>query len=306
MLVRPTHHSLVLENVPAALITKKSQILLTALILWFIACAVISAIPRSYKAQATVSPAETTGIAISSLLSPAPFSVQNILDQKPTGNFSVYLASLRSREAAHVLLYNTRLPQTLLEDRTKNPLSRLIGEFKLRDSQLDEDLLLAWLERNVSVTQHPSNAIWTIEVLHQDQGVALEILKVIHETAERRVREEMENMIQRRVAWLTNRVSVETDTIVRNTLYELIGQTQRHAAIVASDTAIAARLVSAPAVESQPSVPNRLFLFGLSFITSFFISVATWGLITLQASNRLSFPQESVATILRQEINRGQ
>lgn len=236
-------------------------------------------------------PAETTAISVSSLLSPFPFAPQNMLDPKPTGNFAVYLAALRAREAANVLLNYSQLPNALYTKQKQNFFLKFAETIGLIDLQINEDNVLKWLERNTSITLHPSNTVWIIEVRHQNPKVALEILTLIHQTAERRVREEMENMVARRISWLNERVAAEPDSTIRSTLYDLIGQAQKHAAILASDSAIAARLVSAPAVENQPSHPNRLFLIGLSLLSSIIIATATSALTFTLKREQPQHPQ---------------
>jgi hypothetical protein len=70
-------------------------------------------------------------------------------------------------------------------------------------------------------------------------------------------------MAARRIAALGARLAAEHDIYVRNQLYDLLGQQQRAALVVAADEAVAARLVSAPTVELRPSVPNRPLLLAL-------------------------------------------
>ena len=66
----------------------------------------------------------------------------------------------------------------------------------------------------------------------------------------------------RRVAALEQRLARESDLFLRNSLYELLAQQQRAGLVVAADEAVAARLVSAPAAETRPSLPNRPLLLG--------------------------------------------
>src|SRR3954469_5785 len=72
---------------------------------------------------------------------------------------------------------------------------------------------------------------------------------------------------RRRIAAIEARLAVERDVYLRNALYDLLGQQQRGALVVAADEAVAARLVSAPMVEQRPSLPNRpllLLLFAVA------------------------------------------
>src|SRR3954469_7894730 len=72
---------------------------------------------------------------------------------------------------------------------------------------------------------------------------------------------------RRRIAAIEARLATERDLYLRNALYDLLGQQQRSALVVAADEAVAARLVSAPMVELHPSLPNRpllLLLFALA------------------------------------------
>ena len=70
-------------------------------------------------------------------------------------------------------------------------------------------------------------------------------------------------MAARRIAAIDARLAAEQDVYIRSQLYDLLGQQQRAALVVAADEAVAARLVSAPTVELRPSVPNRPLLLVL-------------------------------------------
>lgn len=258
----------------AGLWRRRFGVLLGAMALWLAAVGIILLVPRAHVAQAVVAPAETTGIAASSLLSPLPLVGGGLLDQRPAGNFAVYLGALRAREAAAVLRRETDLAGRLAAARASGPLARLLGALGLPDGPevLDDDLM-AWLARNTAATQSPASVVWTIEVRHPDPGLALAVLKSLHGAAEARVREEMQAMVERRLAWLTERAARESDIAVRQSLYGLIAETHRHAAVLASDPAVAARIVSAPAVEDRPSVPNRMLLAALAAPAAVLVSL---------------------------------
>jgi hypothetical protein len=100
---------------------RRRRILLVALLLYGAAAATVFALPRRYVAQAVVAPAETTGIATSSLLSPVPLLGGGLLDDRTSGNFAVYLDSLRSPEAAAMLARDTGLLAHLTERRGAGP-----------------------------------------------------------------------------------------------------------------------------------------------------------------------------------------
>lgn len=255
---------------------------LSTLALWLAAVGVILLVPRAHVAQAVVAPAETTGIAASSLLSPLPLVGGGLLDQRPAGNFAVYLGALRAREAAAVLRRETDLAERLAAARAAGPASRLLRALGLAEGPevLDDDLM-AWLARNTSATQSPASVVWTVEVRHPDSAVALAVLRSLHEAAEARVREEMQAMVGRRLAWLTERAAREPDIAVRQSLYGLIAETHRHAAVLASDPAVAARIVSAPSVEDRPSVPNRGLLAALAAPAAMLLSLGLWAVVLI-------------------------
>jgi hypothetical protein len=75
-------------------------------------------------------------------------------------------------------------------------------------------------------------------------------------------------LAERRIAALEARIAAERDVYLRQPMYELLAQHQRAAVVLAADEAAAARLVSAPSVEENPSVPNRPLLFGLLLLAA--------------------------------------
>lgn len=243
-------------------------------ITWATICVVIFSIPQSYRAQALVVPAETTGIAASSLLTPLAPIYSSVLDSKPTGNFAVYLGALRAREMASALRSQTSLPEVLQLESLLTSIKRLIPSLEIGAEAVDDDEIMRWLEANTSATPQPNSIIWQIEVRHRDPTLALSVLKTVHATAEARVRDEMASMVARRIAWLQDRAASETDQAIRTTLYEMLAQAYRHSAILAADDAVAARIVSAPAVEDRPSVPNRVFLASLGLLASCFLALS--------------------------------
>ncbi|WP_439579445.1 hypothetical protein [Elioraea sp.] len=260
----------------------RAGVVLGALVLWLAALGVMLLMPSAHVARAVVAPAETTGIAASSLLSPLPFVGAGLLDQRPTGNFAVYLGALRAREAATVLRRDTDLADRLAADRAAGPVARALAGLGLgAEATLLDDDLMAWLARNASATQSPASVVWTIEARHPDPALALAVLKVLHTAAEARVREEMQAMVARRLAFLTERAARESDLGVRQALYGLIAEAHRHEAVLASDPAVAARVVSAPAVEDRPSVPNRPLLAALAVPAALLTSLGVWALVLI-------------------------
>jgi hypothetical protein len=228
-----------------------------ALLLWAAGAAMVLAMPRAHVAQAVVAPAETTSFAVSSLLSPSPFAPGGLLDTRPTGNFAIYLGAMRSPEAAAMLARETALP-AWIDTRRRAGLAALLGT-----RPADADDVLAWLERNLSVTQSLASVTWTLELAHGDPALALDMLRRLHGFAEAKVRSDLAEQAARRVAALERRLARESDIFLRNSLYELLAQQQRAGLVVAADEAVAARLVSAPMVEARPSLPNRPLLLGL-------------------------------------------
>lgn len=232
-----------------------------ALVLWVAGAAVVLAMPRAHVAQAVVAPAETTSFAVSSLLSPSPFAPGGLLDTRPTGNFAIYLGAMRSPEAAVMLARETALPGWI-EARRREGLGGLARAL-LGDRPADADDVLAWLERNLAVTQSLASVTWTLELAHGDAALALDMLRRLHGFAEAKVRADLAEQAARRVAALERRLARESDIFLRNSLYELLAQQQRAGLVVAADEAVAARLVSAPMVEARPSLPNRPLLLAL-------------------------------------------
>lgn len=251
-----------LEELLRGLWRQRGGILLSCLLLYGAAAALVWNWPRSFVATAIVAPSETTGIATSSLLTPSPFLQPSLLDQRPGGNFAVYLSALRAPEAAAALARETPLLAQIEERRAAwplGPLRRLLG---LR-MQADADDALDFLERNFAATPSLASVTWTLELVHRDRASALDMLQRLHGLAEARVRETLAELAGRRILALEARLRVEPDLFLRNSLFELLAQQQRAALVVAADEAAAARLVSVPMVEIRPSVPNRPLLLVL-------------------------------------------
>lgn len=254
-------------------------ILLCCAIVYAMAALLVWNWPRSYVATAIVAPSETTGIATSSLLTPSPFLQPSLLDQRPGGNFAVYLAALRAPEAAAMLARDTELLAQIEERRAAwplGPLRRLLGLRLVADT----DDALTFLERNFAATPSLASVTWTLELVHRDRDSALGMLQRLHAQAEARVRETLAELAGRRIAALEARLRVEPDLFLRNSLYDLLAQQQRAALVVAADEAAAARLVSLPMVEIRPSVPNRPLLLAL-------LAIAIPGAVLLAVTCRI-------------------
>ncbi|MFM7780160.1 MAG: hypothetical protein ACKPB8_15650, partial [Alphaproteobacteria bacterium] len=240
----------------------RARLALILLLLWVGGAAAILLWPRGHVARAQVAPAETTSFAISSLLSSHPLALGQGLDTRPGGNFAVYLAALRSPEAARMLTTETPLLQVLERTRQDSPLAWLRDMLGLNRT-LDADDVLAWLERYMSVSQNLGSITWSLELTHADPGLALHALISLHRFAEAKVRADLADQAARRVAALEARLSVESDIFLRNSLYDLLAQQQRAGLVVAADEAVAARLIAVPMVEARPSRPNLPLLLGL-------------------------------------------
>jgi uncharacterized protein involved in exopolysaccharide biosynthesis len=259
-------------------------IALAALLLYGGAATIIWNWPRNYVASAIVAPAETTGIATSALLMPAPFLQPSLLDQRPGGNFAVYLAALRAPEAAEALVRETSLMAELEARRAAWPFGPIRRALGLRMAA-DADDVLTFLERNFAATPSLTSVTWTLELVHRDRATALEALRCLHAVAEGRVRQTLAELAQRRIVALEARLRTEPDLFIRNTLYDLLAQQQRAALVIAADEAAAARLVSVPVVEIRPSVPNRPLLLIL-------LAIAIPGAVMLFAACRLLLQSE--------------
>jgi len=255
-----------LQDLLQALWRRKWRLLLVMLGLSALGAAAILALPRHYVAIAIVAPAETTSIATSTLLSPTPILPGGLLDNRPGGNFAVYLDALRSAEAAQMLARDTRILEYLATIRAAGPLGEARRALGLRvDADLDD--VQAWLEERLAATPGIATVTVTLSLAHRERDAALDMLRRLHRLAEAKVRADIADMARRRIATIEARLAIERDMFLRNTLFELLAQQQRTALIVAADDAVAARIVSAPMVEQRPSLPNRpllLLLLGLA------------------------------------------
>lgn len=255
------------------------RILLACALVYAAAAALVWHWPRGFVATAIVAPSETTGIATSSLLTPSAFLQPSLLDQRPGGNFAVYLAALRAPEAAAALARETPLLRQLEERRAAAPIGPVRRWLGLRMTA-DADDALAFLERNFAATPSLASVTWTLELVHRDRASALDMLQRLHALAEDRVRHTLAELAGRRILALEARLRIEPDLYLRNIMFELLAQQQRAALVVAADEAAAARLVSLPVVEIRPSVPNRPLLLLL-------LAIVIPGTVILAATCRI-------------------
>jgi LPS O-antigen subunit length determinant protein (WzzB/FepE family) len=259
-----------IEDLIAGIWARRLRVVLLALLFLLGGGAIILAWPRSFVAEAVVAPAETTGIATSTLLAPT-LQMGGLLDQRPAGNFAVYLGTLRSAEAAAMLAAETALQRHLDEARRASPRGAIRGLLDpvlgpVRQADLDD--ISGWLERQLAVTQTLGAVTWTIALAHPDREAALDALRRLHAFAEAKVRADLEQMASRRVAALEGRLAREPDLYIRQSLYELLAASQRAGVVAMADEAVAARLVSAPSVPLRPSLPNRPLLLLLLLVAA--------------------------------------
>lgn len=269
-----------LGELVAALWGRRGRMALAALLLYAGGAALVWNWPRSFVASAIVAPAETTGLATSTLLAPAPVLQTALLDNRPGGNFAVYLAALRSPEAAAMLARDTPVLARLTERRAAGFPGELRRALGLR-IEADPDDVLALLERRLAATPALSSATWTLELVERDQALARDLLARLHGFAEAQVRRSLAEIAARRVAALEARLRTEPDLFTRQTLHELLATQQRAALVVAADEAVAARLVSAPSVELRPSVPNRPLLLALLAVAAPVFVASLWASLVL-------------------------
>ncbi|WP_135468570.1 hypothetical protein [Crenalkalicoccus roseus] len=273
------------------------RVLLGAALLYGAGAALVLAWPRSFVAQAVVAPAETTGIATSALLAPMPIMGGGLLDSRPSGNFAVYLDALRAPEAAAMLARETELLAHLTEQRGAGPLGALRRALGLR-LEADLDDAQAWLERNLATTQGIATVTFTLALAHREREAALDALIRLHAHAEAKVRADIAGMARRRIATIEAMLAGERDALLRAQLYELLGQQQRAALVVAADEAVAARLVSAPAVGLRPALPNRpLLLVLLALAVPLAAAGAAFALMLLRGEAPRPRPEVSPPTV---------
>jgi hypothetical protein len=112
-------------------------------------------------------------------------------------------------------------------------------------------------------------------------------------------------MASRRIAAIDARLASEQDVYIRSQLYDLLGQQQRAALVVAADEAVAARLVSTPTVELRPSVPNRpLLLVLLAVLAPLATLVLGACSVLLATGTRVSLAHDEAADAWRRLLHR--
>lgn len=225
------------------------------------AASLVLAWPRSYVASAVVAPAESTGLAVSTLIATLSLSQggTGLFDTRPTGNFAIYLSALRSPEAAAMLAVETPILADITRRRGDGFAGRVRTALGLR-MQADQDDVQTYLERRLAVTQSLVATTWNLDLQYPDRTMALELLVRLHDFAEAHVRAGLGGLVQRRLSVLEARAAAERDVFQRVPLYELIAQHQRALAVLRADETVAARMVSVPGVEIRPSIPNRPLL----------------------------------------------
>ena len=264
----------------------RARLALILLLLWVGGATAILLWPRGHVARAQVAPAETTAFAISALLAPQALSQSQAQDTRPSGNFAVYLAALRSPEAARMLTTETTLLQAMERQRQASTLAVLRAWLGFNRA-LDADDVLAWLERYLSVSQNLGSITWALELTHADPALALHALNSLHRFAEAKVRADLAYQAARRVTALEARLQGESDVFLRNSLYDLLAQQQRAGLVVAADEAVAARLIAAPMVEARASRPNRSLLLPLwLMVVPLAVLMGAAGLLLMQRSFR--------------------
>lgn len=242
------------------------RVLLLIVVLYGSAAALVLSWPRAWLASAVIAPAESSGLAVSTLIAPINLPQGGgLLDTRPTGNFAVYLSSLRSPEAAAMLAGTTPILADLSRRRAAGPMGWLRTSLGLRLAA-DQDDVQSFLERRLAVTQSLVATTWNLELPYPDRGLGLAILARLHAFGEAHVRADLAGLAERRLATLEARAASERDVFQRTPLYELIAQHQRALLVLRSDEAVAARMVSAPVVEIRPSVPNRPLLLALLLV----------------------------------------
>lgn len=270
---------MMLEDLLRGLWRRKAAMLLWMAVLYAAAAAVVWTWPRRYVASAIVAPAETTGLATSTWLTPGPILQASLLDSRPNGNFAIYLAALRTPEAAAMLARDTPILQALAERRARPPLGAIRRALGLR-MQPDADDVLAFLQRRLAVTAATASVTWTVELVHEDRELARDMLARLHAGAEALTRAHLAEQAARRIAALEARLAEERDLYLRQAVFDLLAQQQRAALVVAADEAVAARLVSPAVVELRPSSPNRPLLLLL-------LAIAVPGFVVVLFSARL-------------------
>ncbi|MFC3125212.1 hypothetical protein ACFOD4_09075 [Pseudoroseomonas globiformis] len=237
-----------------------------ALLLLGLGAALILSMPRAYLAEMVIAPSETSGVAVSSLISANALAPGSLLDTRPGGNFAVYLSALRSPEAAAMLMRETTLLADLAGQKDEGMLAALKQALDL-DRPPDEDDVGRWLDRNLAVTQSLASVTWTLQLAHPRREAALDALARLHGFAESRVRQDLLSMAERRIAALEARLGQERDIYLRTPLFELLAQHQRVALVLRADQAVAARLVSGPGAGLRPALPNRPLLLAMLLFT---------------------------------------
>ncbi|HEY8612233.1 MAG TPA: hypothetical protein VIL69_13165, partial [Roseomonas sp.] len=131
----------------------RGRILSAMAALLLLGAALVMLWPRQYVAEAVVAPAETTGLAASTLIQGGLVMPGGLLDTRAGGNFAIYLASLRSPEAAAMLARDTTILGDLTALKRNGVTGRLRGLVGFPPGPADLDDVDRWLERNLGVTQ---------------------------------------------------------------------------------------------------------------------------------------------------------
>ncbi len=236
--------------------------LLSAMLVLYLAGAVLIVLwPRQYVATIIVAPAETAAIATSQILTSGSLLGGGLLDPRPGGNFAVYLAVLRSADAAEMLMQHDLARD--MQTRRAQKFSAVLRDLLGGSAELSRDDVQRFLEQSVIVTSARQTITWTIDLVYPDRAIALSALQHLHAFAEAQVRTGLRDTVARRMRVLQTQLETETDLFQRQALYDLLAQQQRFSMVLTADETVAARVAASAAVEDSPSRPNRTLLLML-------------------------------------------
>jgi uncharacterized protein involved in exopolysaccharide biosynthesis len=131
-------------------------------------------------------------------------------------------------------------------------------------SEPDPPRLAEWLRSQIRVTRPGGIALRRLELAHPDPALAVELLALVHATADGMLREQALARVRRQVAHLESELADAGRAERRDALAALLADQYRVEALLEADLPFAAEVVSPAAASSEPTSPGPALILSLA------------------------------------------
>ncbi|MCB9958149.1 MAG: hypothetical protein H6843_05980 [Rhodospirillaceae bacterium] len=135
------------------------------------------------------------------------------------------------------------------------------------------------LGRDLVVERVGTTAMRRVLLAHADRALALEVLAVLHTTADEILRGHAARRAAGQIAYLNQQLTEARLAEHRLALGRLLGQQERQAMLIAADGPYAADLVERPSALDRPTVPEPLLVLAAGIAVSLVAGIAVAGLL---------------------------